>query len=73
MHQKRLKMQTDKEESKNFMNKFMRFNEQQLKMRLVKSMIEQVKRMTSRQKSSSSSQLISSSSSQSISSSSQSQ
>jgi len=62
MHQKRLKTWTDKEESKNFMSKFMRFNEQQLKMRLVKSMIEQMKRMTFRQRSSSSSLLISSSS-----------
>jgi len=66
-------MQTDKEELKNFMSKFMRFNEQQLKMRLVKSMIEQMKRMMSRQRFFSSSQSISSSSSQSISSSSQSQ
>ncbi len=61
MHQKRLKMWTDKEESKNFMSKFMRFNEQQLKMCLVKSIIEQMKRMTFRQRSSSSSLLISSS------------
>ncbi len=48
----------------------MKFNEQQLKMHLIESMIEQIKRMTSHQKSSSSSQSISSSSSQLISSSS---
>lgn len=50
MQQKRLKKQTNKEEKKNFMSKFMRFNEQQMKMRLVKTMIEQMKRMTFRQR-----------------------
>jgi len=55
MQQKRLKIQTDREEMKNFMSKFMRFNEQQMKMRLVESMIKQMKRMMSRQRSSSSS------------------
>jgi len=70
MQQKRLKTQTDREETKNFMSKFMRFNEQQMKMRLVKTMIKQMKRMMSCQRlsssssSSSSSQLISQSISQ---------
>ncbi len=49
-YQEKLKTRTDKEETKDFMSKFIRFNEQQMKMRLAETMTDQMERMASRQR-----------------------
>ena len=49
-YQEKLKTRTDREETKDFMGKFMRFNEQQMEMRLAETMTDQMERMTSRQR-----------------------
>ncbi len=50
MHQERQDTRTDREEAKDFMGRFMRFNEQQMEMRLAETMTEQMERMASRQR-----------------------
>jgi len=52
MHEKRLNVKVERVKKKDFMTRFMRFNEQQMKMQMSEAMTDQIERMNLHQKAS---------------------